>query len=46
MALTHCVLGRCRCGKLVEVGGIWKKKNKDSGSDFFTLTARDNVGKS
>lgn len=50
MAPTHRVLGRSPRGKLVECGGIWKKQNKDTGSDYFTLTVRDhsfnaNLGK-
>ena len=43
MAPTHRVLGRSPRGKLVECGGIWKKQNKDTGSDYFTLTVRDHA---
>tara|TARA_A100001391_G_scaffold181623_1_gene147661 strand:- start:142 stop:309 length:168 start_codon:yes stop_codon:yes gene_type:complete len=25
---------------LVECGGIWKKQNRDTGADYFTLTIR------
>jgi uncharacterized protein (DUF736 family) len=43
MAPTHRVLGRSPRGKLVECGGIWKKQNKDTGADYFTLTVRDHA---
>ena len=43
MAPTHRVLGRSPRGKLVECGGIWKKQNKATGSDYFTLTVRDHA---
>jgi uncharacterized protein (DUF736 family) len=43
MAPTHRVLGRSPRGKLVECGGIWKKQNKDTGSDYFTLTVHDHA---
>ncbi|MCP4932659.1 MAG: DUF736 domain-containing protein [bacterium] len=43
MAPTHRVLGRSPRGKLVECGGIWKKQNKETGSDYFTLTIRDHA---
>ncbi|MFV1491792.1 MULTISPECIES: DUF736 domain-containing protein [Phaeobacter] len=50
MAPTHRVLGRSPRGRLVECGGIWKKQNRDTGADYFTLTIRDfgfnaNLGK-
>ncbi|MCI5042975.1 MAG: DUF736 family protein [Donghicola eburneus] len=50
MAPTHRVLGCSPRGRLVECGGIWKKQNRDSGADYFTLTIRDfgfnaNLGK-
>ena len=50
LAPTHRVLGRSPRGKLVECGGIWKKQNKETGADYFTLTVRDysfnaNLGK-
>lgn len=50
MAPTHRVLGRSPRGKLVECGGIWKKQNKGTGADYYTLTIRDhdfnaNLGK-
>jgi len=38
---THRVLGCSPRGKLVECGGIWKKQNKETGADYFTLTVRD-----
>ena len=41
MAPTHRVLGRSPRGKLVECGGIWKKQNKETGADYYTLTIRD-----
>jgi len=41
LAPTHRVLGRSPRGKLVECGGIWKKQNKETGADYFTLTVRD-----
>ena len=34
-------LGRSRCGKLVERGGIWRQQNKETGADDYTLTIRD-----
>ena len=50
MAPTHRVLGRSPRGKLIECGGIWKKQNKETGADYYTLTIRDhgfnaNLGK-
>ena len=50
LAPTHRVLGRSPRGKLVECGGIWKKQNKETGVDYYTLTIRDhgfnaNLGK-
>ena len=50
MAPTHRVLGRSPRGKLVECGGIWKKQNKETGADYYTLNIRDhgfnaNLGK-
>ena len=50
MAPTHRVLARSPRGKLVECGGIWKKPNKETGADYYTLTIRDhgfnaNLGK-
>lgn len=50
MAPTHRVLDRSPRGRLVECGGIWKKQNRDTGADYFTLTIRDfgfnaNLGK-
>ena len=41
LAPTHRVLGRSPRGKLVECGGIWKKQNKETGADYFSLTVRD-----
>ena len=41
MAPTHRVLGRSPRGRLVECGGIWKKQNRDTGADYFTLSIRD-----
>ena len=41
MASTHRVLGRSPRGKLVECGGIWKKQNKETGADYFTLIICD-----
>ncbi|MBL4766434.1 MAG: DUF736 family protein [Rhodobacteraceae bacterium] len=43
LAPTHRVLGRSPRGKLVECGGIWKKQNKETGADYFTLTIRDHA---
>lgn len=40
MAPTHRVLGRSPRGRLVECGGIWKKRNRETGADYFTLTIR------
>lgn len=40
MASTHRVLGRSPRGRLVECGGIWKKQNRDTGADYFTLSIR------
>lgn len=50
MAPTHRVFARSPRGKLVECGGVWKKENKETGADYFTLTIRDfnfnaNLGK-
>ncbi|NOD85930.1 MULTISPECIES: DUF736 family protein [unclassified Ruegeria] len=50
MSPTHRVLGRSPRGRLVECGGIWKKQNRETGADYFTLTIRDfgfnaNLGK-
>ncbi len=50
MAPTHRVLGRSPPGRLVKCGGIWKKQNRDTGADYFTLSIRDfgfnaNLGK-
>lgn len=41
MVPAHRVLGRFPRGKLVECGGIWKKQNKETGADSYTLTIRD-----
>ena len=43
LAPTHRVLGRSPRGKLVECGGVWKKQNKETGADYFTLTIRDHA---
>ncbi|MGB7244040.1 MAG: DUF736 family protein, partial [Sulfitobacter sp.] len=40
MAPTHRVLGRSPRGRLVECGGVWKKQNRDTGADYFTVTIR------
>ncbi len=50
MAPTHRVFARSPRGKLVECGGVWKKENKETGAEYFTLTIRDfnfnaNLGK-
>lgn len=50
MAATHCVLSRAPRGKLFECGGIWRKQNTETGTDYYTLTIRDhrfsaNLGK-
>ena len=50
MAPTHRVLGRSPRGRLVECGGIWKKQNRETGADYFSMTVRDyafnaNLGK-
>lgn len=50
MAPTHRVFARSPRGKLVECGGVWKKENKETGADYFTLSIRDfnfnaNLGK-
>jgi uncharacterized protein (DUF736 family) len=50
MAPTLGVLGRSPRGRLVECGGIWKKQNRDTGADCFTMSIRDfgfnaNLGK-
>ena len=41
MASTHRVVGRSPQGRLVECGGIWKKQNKESVANYFTLSIRD-----
>jgi len=50
MAPSHRVFARSPRGKLVECGGVWKKENKETGAEYFTLTIRDfnfnaNLGK-
>ena len=50
LAPTHRFLGRSPRGRLVECGGVWKKQNRDTGADYFTVTIRDfgfnaNLGK-
>lgn len=50
MAPSHRVFARSPRGKLVECGGMWKKENKETGAEYFTLTIRDynfnaNLGK-
>ncbi|MEM6898932.1 MAG: DUF736 family protein [Pseudomonadota bacterium] len=50
LAPTHRVLGRSPRGRLVECGGIWKKQNRETGADYFTMSIRDfgfnaNLGK-
>lgn len=50
MAPTHRVFARSPRGKLVECGGVWKKKNKETEADYFTISVRDfnfnaNLGK-
>lgn len=50
MAPTHRVLGRSPKGHLVKCGGIWRKRNRETGADYLTLTIRDygfnaNLGK-
>lgn len=41
MAPTHRVMARSPRGRLVECGGVWKKQNQETGSDYFTLSIRD-----
>ena len=41
MAPTHRVFSRSPRGKRVECGGVWKKENKETGAEYFTLTIRD-----
>jgi len=41
MAPTHRVFARSPRGKLIECGGVWKKENKETGAEYFTLTIRD-----
>ena len=50
LAPTHRVWGKSPNGHQVECGGIWKKQNKETGNDYFTLSIRDhrfnaNLGK-
>jgi len=50
MAPTHRIFARSPRGKEVECGGVWKKENKETGAEYFTLTIRDfnfnaNLGK-
>jgi len=50
LAPTHRVFARSPRGKLVECGGVWKKENKETGAEYFTLSIRDfnfnaNLGK-
>lgn len=41
MAPTHRVLGRSPRARLVECGGIWKKQNRETGADYFSMKVRD-----
>ncbi|WP_317054362.1 DUF736 family protein [Roseovarius rhodophyticola] len=41
MAPTHRFFGRSLRGRLFESGGIWKKRHRESGADYFTLIIRD-----
>jgi len=41
MAPTHRVVGSSPNGSLVECGGILKKQNRETGTDYFTLAIRD-----
>ena len=50
LAPTHRVFARSPRGKLVECSGVWKKENKETGAEYFTLSIRDfnfnaNLGK-
>jgi uncharacterized protein (DUF736 family) len=50
MVSTLRVDGRSPQGRLVECGCNWKKQNKETGADYYTLTIRDhgfnaNLGK-
>lgn len=40
MAPTHRVFARSPRGKLIEVGGVWKKFNQETGAEYFTLSIR------
>lgn len=50
MAPTHRVFARSPRGKMIEVGGVWKKFSKETGDAYFTLSIREfgfnaNLGK-
>lgn len=39
-APTHRIMGKSPRGHDIECGGIWKKKNKQTGEYYFTLSIR------
>ena len=40
LAPTHRVMARSPRGKLIEVGGVWKKYSQETGAEYFTLSIR------
>ena len=40
MAPTHRVFSRSPRGRQIEIGGVWKKFNKETGEPYFTLSIR------
>lgn len=40
-APTHRVMAFSPAGSLIEVGGVWKKFNKETGDEYFTINIRD-----
>ena len=41
MAPTHRVFSRSPRGRQIEIGGVWKKFNKETGEPYFTLSIRE-----
>lgn len=41
LAPTHRVMAFSPAGKLIEVGGVWRKFSKTDGAEYFTINIRD-----
>lgn len=41
LAPTHRVMAYSPKGKLIEVGGVWRKFSKTDGAEYFTINIRD-----